>query len=409
MQSTRTPRRSSATLTAAPAGPAPITMHSYSPLRMLVRTVPGNVFEGSMTPLLTIAPPTHELSRHTLDCAGGFLWWYADMLDQHGNGMVLIWSFGLPFLPGYAAAARAGRGEAPADRPSLNVSIYERGRLVFYLLQELDPGDAEWTTDGWRFGDSVITSEERDGVRALTATLSCPIPASDQWLRGTFSVRGTARRARPEDGIRGIHDWSPLVALGHGAADLRAGNIAYRVSGRAYHDCNAGSQPLHEAGIRAWSWGRVPRGEEERIYYVLWGESGAPEGHGVTIGADGSLDVLRLEARVTGRRLGVAGLRHPRRIELFDRDAGGAPWLVATVASILDDGPFYTRHFIRDDTNVAGLAEYCRTDLIDLAIHRPLVRMRVHRTHEKNSMWLPLFSGPRPGRLRRLLGQFGAT
>lgn len=360
-----------------------------------------------MSQLLTIAPPTHELSRHTLDSAGGFLWWYADMLDDHGNGMVLIWSFGLPFLPGYAAAARAGAGESPRNRPSLNVSVYERGKLAFYLLQELDPDHATWTPEGWNFGDSSITSQQRDGLRTLHAQLDCPIPASNERLRGTFSLRGVARQPRPDDRVGGVHDWAPLVAHAHGSANLRAGNHAYRMSGRAYHDCNAGSQPLHDAGIHAWSWGRVAHPAQERIYYVLWRERGAPEAHGITIHADGSLRVSPLEARVTQHRLGIAALRHPRRIEL--RTPGGDPWITATATSILDDGPFYARHLLRDDANNTGIGEYCRTDLIDLAIHRPLVRMRVHRTHDTNSMWLPLFSGPRAGRFQRLLRQFGSS
>jgi carotenoid 1,2-hydratase len=39
---------------------------------------------------------------------------------------------------------------------------------------------------------------------------------------------------------------------------------------------------------------------------------------------------------------------------------------------------------------------------VDLDLHRPFVRMRVHRTEAPSSFWLPLFSGPREGRWRRL-------
>ena len=43
---------------------------------------------------------------------------------------------------------------------------------------------------------------------------------------------------------------------------------------------------------------------------------------------------------------------------------------------------------------------------IDLDWQRPLVRMRVQRADGRNSMWLPLFTGPKPGRVQRLLRQF---
>ena len=65
-----------------------------------------------------------------LTAPGGFVWWYLDLTDGAGNGVVLIWSFGLPFLPGYADAARKGQGQSPASRPSLNVAVY-KGCLLY--------------------------------------------------------------------------------------------------------------------------------------------------------------------------------------------------------------------------------------------------------------------------------------
>jgi len=35
---------------------------------------------------------------------GGFTWFYVDLVDGQGRGATVIWSWGLPFLPGYARA-----------------------------------------------------------------------------------------------------------------------------------------------------------------------------------------------------------------------------------------------------------------------------------------------------------------
>jgi hypothetical protein len=70
---------------------------------------------------------------------GGFTWFYVDLVDEQGRGATLIWSWGLPFLPGYAKAARAGHPQLPIERPSVNLVVYEGGREIFYLLSELPP------------------------------------------------------------------------------------------------------------------------------------------------------------------------------------------------------------------------------------------------------------------------------
>ena len=84
--------------------------------------------------MISLTPPRHLRPPATLQSSGGFLWWYLDLTDDDGNGMVLIWSFGLPFLPGLASEARAGRPKQPAESPSVNVVLYRNGRADFCLL-----------------------------------------------------------------------------------------------------------------------------------------------------------------------------------------------------------------------------------------------------------------------------------
>ena len=63
---------------------------------------------------------------------GAFSWWYVDLIDESGNGLVLIWGFALPFLaPGDDAIAM--------QHPFLNVAVYEGGVTTCYHLEELAP------------------------------------------------------------------------------------------------------------------------------------------------------------------------------------------------------------------------------------------------------------------------------
>jgi len=64
--------------------------------------------------LVRVTSADRPLDRRLLEAPGGFAWWYLDALDARGDGLVVIWSFGLPFLPGYRSASR--RGLAPPAR-----------------------------------------------------------------------------------------------------------------------------------------------------------------------------------------------------------------------------------------------------------------------------------------------------
>ena len=81
-----------------------------------------------------VATPPGPTDGRALDVPGGFLWWYVDLVDDHGDGLVLIASFGLPFLPGLLDAARRGAPLAPRERPALSLALYRGGKTSFYVL-----------------------------------------------------------------------------------------------------------------------------------------------------------------------------------------------------------------------------------------------------------------------------------
>ena len=55
-----------------------------------------------MIPVTPVPPGLAD--QALLDVPGGFLWCYLDLVDATGDGLVLVVSFGLPFLPGGSSA-----------------------------------------------------------------------------------------------------------------------------------------------------------------------------------------------------------------------------------------------------------------------------------------------------------------
>jgi carotenoid 1,2-hydratase len=374
--------------------------------------------------MIQIGSTSQEMESDFLYAPGGFAWWYVDLITPEGDGLVLIWSYGLPFLPGYADSARRGRPQRPVERPSINLVLYEKGRASFYLLQEYGAdgdrghGTEDRENSGGAYegfadviGDSAFASRVADGRRVVDVALDCAIPGSRERLTGTVHVSGTARRADGMESLRPSppHLWTPLTGpvMGWASLDLGGRPLA-RLSGRAYHDRNGGREPLHALGIHHWMWGRCPLEGRELIYYLLWPTDAEAEPRflGIVVDSGGGTHAIPDLAVETGReRRGFGGIRWPVRLRLL---RGGQMWMEVHHTSVVDNGPFYLRFQSRirmdNGEQALGWGELCYPDRVDLARHRPLVRMRVHHTAKPNSVWLPLFAGPRTNRITRLLG-----
>lgn len=375
-------------------------------------------------PLIALCPADLPPSPAPLRAPGGFTWFYVDLVDDQGQAATLIWSWGLPFLPGYASAARAGRAQLPIDRPSVNLVLYNDGQERFYLLTELPAAEARWGEDGrsWQLGACRFTWVDEaaaDGgppTRALEAQLDLPLPTGGR-AQGRLWLRGPLRRD-PAPGAGGAaslsaddpsctHRWTPMVAAGEGGLDLRWPGGAARLRGRAYHDRNSAEQPLHALGIQSWWWGRLALPGRELIFYqLLPAAPGArPRDLVVEISDQGATRVQEdAGLQVQQLQRSLWGLSWPRAAHFPDPDGARVE---VQVEALLDDGPFYQRYLLRGrcgDQVGHGVGENVVPDRVDGDLLRPLVSMRVHRSAGPNSMWLPLFSGDRRGRWPRLLG-----
>lgn len=352
--------------------------------------------------MLWIPEATSSPSPEVLTRPGGFAWTYLDLVDAAGNGLVAIWSFGLPFLPGIAADARAGHPRRAVDYPSFNLCVYREGRPDFYLLKPVDArlDGRTWTAKGVQA--SVHTDEAGSRV---TIDLELPVTGTGATLEGWIQVEGPLRRPTGKITAPHPHVWCPLVPHGAGRAHLTCGAWRADLEAPGYVDRNHAPLPLHDLGVKRWTWGRAVGPDHTWIFYLLWApDGGAPTAVLLRCDRDGHAVRVPVHHSEITRRFNLWGLPIWSTITLHT-DAGRVR---VTRQRGLDASPFYQRDLCVFDppeaASVLGFSECCDPDRVDRWPFTPLVEMCVDRG-PASSRWLPLFSGPAHGGARRLLTQ----
>lgn len=330
--------------------------------------------------MLDLLAPQSRIDPSVLMRDGSFAWWYLDLVDEDGDGLVLIWAFALPFLPGKGPSS---------DQPSLALSVYKDGQVDFVLLTELDEG--QFTEKGWGMGRSVFEQESRDGVLHLLAELDIDTPKGP--ITGTIRVQGP-ELAAPQgatDGSGAVHGWSPQMGMGNAQAQLRCADWSVELDGECYRDRNFCTRPLDKLGISRWVWGRAAIDGALLVWYLVEGEHASSR---VFLEREGRLDEIQVQVEYDGWRRDRYGLPWAASVHIV----GDGVDLQVTQASPLDHGPFYLRHPIQAVLNGRpgrGWGELVVPDKLDQPWLRPFVNMRTQRLNG-NSLWLPLFAGPRP-------------
>ena len=219
----------------------------------------------------------------------------------------------------------------------------------------------------------------------------------------TVRVTGVPRLGMPSSPLtHDDHEWSPLVGPATGSWDLSAGGQTFSGSGSAYLDRNAGRGSLSALGIARWTWCRTQLPDRLRIGYALWPEQGEVQAVLVDVLADGRTEAHRASITQEVTRRNLWGLPWWSHLTLTGQDRT----MSIRVTHRPDDGPFYQRNIAQVRTEVGqaiGLGEVCQVDRIDTDRIRPLVSMCVHRPQGTNHPMVQFFSGPRRGRLARLL------
>lgn len=383
--------------------------------------------------MITLTPPQLPLADAFCEVAGGFAWWYVDLVDNDGNGVVFIAGFALPFLPMARETSASAAPATPRQAPSVNLAVYEGGRQVWYALQELDPEAASTSSsegaDDHHFGGSrlrVRRETDASGRARISVDVDVDIVIDGMArAQGRIVVEGAARfddggRAADSnvDGNVGgnvVHDWSPQTGPSRGSAALTLDGVSWQMSGRGYHDRNGSLLPLRELGIKTWWWGRLSSEDEERIVYALEPEVPAgPEGPvrviGVIVDAHGRTTHREdLHFKVTRQHRSWFGVDIVDAVAIVDH--AGEVFVEAVISDVLESGPFYVRSLWRSE-KAFGVFEQVQPARIGLERYRRLVDMRVARRCSAApaeeaikislSLWLPLFCGSARTRFRRL-------
>ena len=246
------------------------------------------------------------------------------MSDDGAWTLVVIALVGSPFSPAYAR----DRASSPLRFSAMNVAL--RGaRGGAWSLTERAISEGDRAPDGiaigpsvmrWEGGALVITIEER------TAPGGAPVRGRVRLWPECAAGNGHALDAG------GRHGWWPIAPLA--TAEVELDEPAVRFRGHAYHDANAGAEPL-EAAFARWSWARARVGDRAVIVY----DTTPREGPRREV-------ALAIDARGDASPVALAG---PHAL-------GTTPWLLGRsmradarprVARTLESGPFYARTLVR--------------------------------------------------------------
>lgn len=234
---------------------------------------------------MTILPESED-HFHQLSQTGAYEWSYFDGLSDDGEwGFVAIWFRGVPMSPWYSAAADRAlrRGEAldPLRHCAFNFSLYHRGRRIYFALHERgsETFRTDYRTADVSFGGNTLYANAIPaGGTFYALSVDTEFPRQASRVVGEIAIRSERQdlspllQHQPAPGIASEgHFWIPAALAGSFTANLGFWRIArgtrrISFSGRAYHDRNFGTAPLHHLPGN-WLWGRVHSGNRTFVYF----------------------------------------------------------------------------------------------------------------------------------------------
>ena len=356
--------------------------------------------------MLRITPPSNKETFEAHRSGPGFAWWYVDLVDGDGNGLVLIWAYQLPFLAHLEEPTNRG-----VTTPSLSLGLYRGNREVFYLLQQYGSGAAAWDVadDGqsWSWGSTCIALDTSRERWELAVDLDAEVPGEPAPVRGRIELRGFPRTGGDGEFGSSDHIWSPMLlgASASGTVTLGEETLWRSLDARGYFDRNASRGSLEQIGIRRWQWMRIAFPNQELALYDVQASGGERHSLSFCVNSKGAaLASASARPHFGMPRRSLWGPRWFGNVR-FTSPEGVEARVMAR--HLVESGPFYLRYLVEAENargqRGVGVAEVVDVRRLAHRWHRPLVRMRRHVRNGRNSIWLPLFIGTRRGRWVRLL------
>ena len=282
---------------------------------------------------------------------GGYAWWYLDVVsDDRAFVLTVIALVGSAFSPRYARARALGPAAAE-DFCAVNVALRGPG-VSAWVMTEWPRARVRRDAHRLRIGASEWLQQER-GLALSLDELTAPFPRLRRRpLSGLVVLTPLAAGGSPRAlDAHARHRWYPLAPVARAVVDIDVGR-GVRFAGTAYHDANAGDDPLAN-GFRRWSWSRLSGPADTIVSWDLEARHGAPAHFASRFGADGEAAAL------------AGPLRHLPRTGWGLRPRARWPGAVEPVRR-LESAPFYARHLVQARTDPDRVARVGVHEELDL-------------------------------------------
>lgn len=135
--------------------------------------------------------------RHPKTHPGSYEWWYFDGISDDGKyQFVVIFYDGCPFSTRYIKSLEADPSHPdsmPDKHPAISISVYEKGKPIFYSLSEYPPDACRFDEDmpGVMIGEnslrySAVEAHGSTGFSSLDLRINEKLPSGDE-LKGIIT------------------------------------------------------------------------------------------------------------------------------------------------------------------------------------------------------------------------------
>lgn len=340
---------------------------------------------------------------HNLQEQGSYEWTYFDGISEDGeHAFTAIWFRGIPMSPYYTAAIDSDtRDASPGKFCAFAFGLYRNGKRIASGLEE---GPEEWFfgdthSPDAKFRENTLHSAQHpNGTTAFHIAVDIRRPLLAGRILGEIELKfpehDTPNGVEAYQAGPGTHYWVPAAPDGSFSAALDLvgrgrSSQKIRFSGRAYHDRNLGTEPLHTADVD-WHWGRVHFDSRAFVFFDIrsraekTGSELAPFQRLLVYENGKLVDQEEGVACVTERWRNHWGtLPYPAAIR-----SGDAASIIFTAINHgqFDSGPFYHRMAAQFSLRTAsgsvqapGMTEYMRPSRLGISAFRPFVKFRLRR------------------------------